>query len=75
MLVNLVPQDHTCGVHEIDSYMYQTVGHEVVSEIATCMQLPLRRGLVRRNNAHDQSLHYSDTPNDDDEVEDLYRVL
>ena len=32
---------------EMDSYMYQTVGHEAISLLAEAMQLPLYRGIVQ----------------------------
>lgn len=63
------------GVHEVDSYMYQTVGHEVVSHIAACLGLPLRQATVGKNAAEDQSLHYNAAHSDGDEVEALYRLL
>jgi diphthamide synthase (EF-2-diphthine--ammonia ligase) len=33
--------------HELDSYMYQTVGHTAISLYAEAMGLPLFRGLVK----------------------------
>lgn len=61
--------------HDIDSYMYQTVGFEAVEDIAACLGLPLRRGAVQRGAAVDQSLLYHENPSADDEVESLYRLL
>ncbi|KAG5502758.1 hypothetical protein JKF63_04525 [Porcisia hertigi] len=61
--------------HEIDSYMYQTVGFEAVEGIATCLGLPLRRGYVKRGGAKDQSLLYSEKPPEGDEVESLYALI
>lgn len=61
--------------HEIDSYMYQTVGFEAVDGIAACLKLPLRRACVRRGRAKDQSLLYSEHPPEEDEVESLFRLL
>lgn len=62
-------------VNEVDSYMFQTVGHEVVAQIAQCMELPLRRTFVYRGQSKDQSLSYSGRPPADDEVEQLFRLL
>ena len=40
-LGNLFPEDD--ATQELDSYMYQTVGHQMVAAIATCAGLPLFR--------------------------------
>lgn len=63
------------GDHELDSYMYQTVGHEAVEDLVSCLGIPLRRATVERHRALDQSLHYTENFSEDDEVEDLYRLL
>lgn len=62
-------------VHEIDSYMFQTVGHETVDSIAACLELPLRRAAVCGGQSKNQTLMYSEQPPEDDEVEDLCRLL
>lgn len=36
------------SVLELDSYMYQTVGHEAIQLYAEAMELPLFRGLIKR---------------------------
>lgn len=85
VVVNIVPalpggagttasEAATAG-HDIDSYMYQTVGFEAVDAIAACLQVPLRRACVKRGRAKDQSLLYSETPPDEDEVESLFQLL
>ncbi|KAG5476893.1 hypothetical protein LSCM1_05225 [Leishmania martiniquensis] len=61
--------------HDIDSYMYQTVGFEAVEAMAACLGLPLRRGCVRPGRAKDMSLLYSDQPPEEDEVESLYALI
>lgn len=68
-------QEALVDAHEVDSYMFQTVGHEVVEQIAHCLQLPLRRGEVARGAAKDQTLLYTAHPDEQDEVEGLYRLL
>lgn len=40
-LANLLPTD--ADVDELDSYMYQTVGHQLVEAYAACTGLPLYR--------------------------------
>lgn len=40
-LGNLFPKDD--ATQELDSYMYQTVGHQMVAAISTCAGLPLFR--------------------------------
>lgn len=49
-LANLLPQqtdEDNAAVDELDSYMYQTVGHQAVAAYAECMQLPLYRRRIR----------------------------
>ncbi|CCW70855.1 unnamed protein product [Phytomonas sp. Hart1] len=72
VIANMEPGEE---VDEVDSYMYQTVGHEVIEDLARCLELPLRRSTVVRNQAKDQSLLYTHAPPEDDEVEVLYRLL
>ncbi|KEG12586.1 putative ATP-binding protein [Trypanosoma grayi] len=77
VVANIAP---TCSagpehVHEIDSYSFQTVGHEVVQSIGACMQLPLRRAYIRAGQSKVQELHYTRERDDEDEIECLYRLL
>ena len=51
-------------VLESDSFMYQTVGHDVVPALATCLGVPLIVGLVRGSPLH-QGLAYMPTPGDE----------
>lgn len=57
---------------EMDSYMYQTVGHQGIDLYAEAMGLPLYREAIT-GNAVNQGKSYH--PTDNDEVEDLYRLL
>ncbi|KAL0024275.1 hypothetical protein WJX79_002109 [Trebouxia sp. C0005] len=60
------------GTDELDSYMYQTVGHQVVAAYAACASLPLfRRRLI--GSTKQQALVYDTT--EGDEVEDLLALL
>lgn len=56
----------------MDSYMYQTVGHQGIDFYAEAMDLPLYREVIK-GEPLDQSKNYKPTEND--EVEDLYRLL
>ena len=58
--------------HELDSYMYQTVGHSAIELYAAAMDLPLFRGSISRK-SQNLSNDYSPTP--EDEVEDLFDLL
>ncbi|KAF8107716.1 hypothetical protein N665_0118s0080 [Sinapis alba] len=69
-LANLLPVDDS--VDELDSYMYQTVGHQIIVSYAECMNVPLFRRRIRGSSRH-QKLSYQMTP--DDEVEDLFVLL
>ena len=44
-LANLHPKDKT--KNELDSYMYQTVGHQAIEYYAEAMGLPLFRGEIK----------------------------
>lgn len=69
-VANLLPADDS--VDEIDSYMYQTVGHQIVVSYAECMGVPLFRRRIQGSSRH-QNLSYRVTPGD--EVEDMYILL
>ncbi|KAG5438941.1 hypothetical protein PCANB_002271 [Pneumocystis canis] len=63
---------HCIANEEIDSYMYQTVGHDVIQLYEEIMNIPLYQEYIMGTSI-DQSLTYHETPND--ETEDLYRLL
>ncbi|XP_046872195.1 diphthine--ammonia ligase isoform X2 [Hypomesus transpacificus] len=63
---------HPANTDELDSYMYQTVGHQAIDLYAEAMELPLYRRTIQGaslNTARD----YRET--EGDEVEDLYHLL
>ena len=62
----------TITADELDSFMYQTVGHNAVDLYAQAMDLPLYRGLIHGSSVA-QGKVYTET--DQDEVEDLYKLL
>ncbi|XP_013406598.1 diphthine--ammonia ligase [Lingula anatina] len=67
-LANLKPKDKD----ELDSYMYQTVGHHAIDLYANAMGLPLYRRTIEGRSIV-QGKDY--LPHDADEVEDLYLLL
>lgn len=67
-LANLRPA-HT---DELDSYMYQTVGHQAIELYAEAMDLPVYRRTIQGSSV-DTGRDYSLTPGD--EVEDLFELL
>ncbi|XP_055641894.1 uncharacterized protein LOC129778808 isoform X2 [Toxorhynchites rutilus septentrionalis] len=67
-LANLHPQDKD----ELDSYMYQTVGHQGIEKLAQAMELPLYRKITIGNSINKKKNY---EPTEDDEVEDLYELL
>ncbi|XP_070776980.1 diphthine--ammonia ligase isoform X2 [Enoplosus armatus] len=67
-LANLRP----ANTDELDSYMYQTVGHQAIELYAEAMDLPLYRRTIQGSSL-DTSRNYSET--EGDEVEDLYELL
>lgn len=69
-LANLHPAESLSD--ELDSYMYQTVGHGVIPMYARATGLPLYREVISGSNVQ-TALHYSAVSGD--ETEDLYRLL
>jgi len=68
-LANLKP---VSSVDEADSYMYQTVGHEVIEAYSECLGVPLVR-LETKAKLANSDMAYEPTAGD--EVEDLYQLL
>ncbi|UJR26709.1 hypothetical protein I4U23_008025 [Adineta vaga] len=69
-LANLHPKK---DIDELDSYMYQSVGHEIIDLLAKAMELPLYRAEIK-GDAQTINKEY-DQPVNGDEVEDLYELL
>ncbi|XP_029317182.1 LOW QUALITY PROTEIN: diphthine--ammonia ligase [Cottoperca gobio] len=67
-LANLRP----ANTDELDSYMYQTVGHQAIQLYSEAMDLPLYRRTIQGSSL-DISRNYNVT--EGDEVEDLYELL
>ncbi|GIX60811.1 diphthine--ammonia ligase, putative [Babesia caballi] len=72
MLGHLSPKNGD-DVHELDSFMYQTIGHNIVPAIAECMEIPLIERTIAGSPVVTEALEY--VPRDEDEVEDLYRLV
>ncbi|KAI9591545.1 hypothetical protein BDF19DRAFT_257385 [Syncephalis fuscata] len=70
-LANLYPPKDS-GKDELDSFVYQTVGHDAIHWYAECMDLPLIRREIH-GTPERQTLDYDVTIND--ETEDLYALL
>ncbi len=68
-LANLYPRS---GEEELDSYMYQSVGHDAINAISECLELPLYRKEIKGKPVN---LNYEYESTSDDEVEDLYELL
>ncbi|KAM4012980.1 diphthine--ammonia ligase [Anomaloglossus baeobatrachus] len=69
-LANLRPPDS--AVDELDSYMYQTVGYQALDLYAEAMALPLYRATLSGSSLNTGRGY---TPQEGDEVEDLYHLL
>jgi diphthine-ammonia ligase len=69
-LANLHP--HEGAPHELDSFCFQTVGHQAMELYPACTGLPLYR-LRFGGHSLQQGLQY--VPQEGDEVEDLHRLL
>ncbi|KAI7907376.1 uncharacterized protein BX663DRAFT_495703 [Cokeromyces recurvatus] len=70
-LANLKPPSQS-GKDELDSFMYQTVGHDAIHLYSECMDLPLYRREIIGGSVL-QGSDYVFTAND--ETEDLYMLL
>ncbi|XP_054944310.1 diphthine--ammonia ligase isoform X3 [Physeter macrocephalus] len=71
-LANLRPPENQVGSDELDSYMYQTVGHHAIDLYAEAMALPLYRRTIRGKSMDTGRVY---TRCEGDEVEDLYELL
>lgn len=69
-IANLYPQDESDD--EIDSFMFQTVGHDIIDYYSQCLEVPLFRQKIIGKSSN-QNLEYEYTK--DDEIEDLYKLL
>lgn len=75
MLVAVANLEPPADQEELDSYMYQSVGHRAVPYIAEALSVPLMREKIT-GTAIKTSLHYDDKEyNPMDEVEDLTKLL
>ncbi|KAI8825669.1 ATP-binding protein [Fimicolochytrium jonesii] len=70
-LANLKPAVSS-GKDELDSYMYQTVGHDAIDMYSGCMDLPMFRREIQGQSISRGSDY---RPTVEDEVEDLYELL
>ncbi|XP_074598331.1 diphthine--ammonia ligase [Brevipalpus obovatus] len=71
-LLNLYPPIDSDG-DELDSYMYQTVGHQALESYSKAMDLPLfRHPITGKPLVQEMNYEHSE---ENDEVEDLYRAL
>lgn len=70
-LANLYPKE--TQDHEIDSFMFQTVGHTIIEKYLECLDVPLYRHTISKGGSVNQDLEYAATQND--EVEDLYDLM
>ncbi|KGG53075.1 ATP-binding domain-containing protein 4 [Mitosporidium daphniae] len=75
VLVAVANLEPPADQEELDSYMYQSVGHRAVPYIAEALSVPLMREKIT-GTAIKTSLHYDDKEyNPMDEVEDLTKLL
>ncbi|XP_065609939.1 diphthine--ammonia ligase isoform X4 [Cyrtonyx montezumae] len=71
-LANLRPAESTGQTDELDSYMFQTVGHHAIDLYADAMDLPLYRCVIKGTSISTGRVY---TICQEDEVEDLYHLL
>lgn len=68
---NLHPYDE--NEQELDSFMFQTVGHDLVSWYEKCTGIPLYKQSIRKEGSKNVDLNYSKTKGD--EIEDMFTLL
>ncbi|NXU59362.1 DPH6 ligase, partial [Turnix velox] len=71
-LANLRPAGNKGQTDELDSYMYQTVGHQAIDLYADALDLPLYRGFIKGSSVNTGKVY---TVCQEDEVEDLYHLM
>lgn len=71
----LLEDHHLINAEEVDSFMFQTVGHSVIPSIAECCELPLRRKSIQYGQSRVQALDYTLKPDPEDEVEVMFQLL
>ena len=69
-LANLYPVDSD----ELDSYMYQSVGHEIIELMGAALDKPLYRRPIKGKPTN-LELEYGSSINQEDEVEDMFELL
>ena len=67
-LANLYPEE----TDELDSYMYQSVGHDLIEAYAQCLGLPLFRRPIKGT---PKNLGSEYAPEKGDEVEDMFDLV
>lgn len=70
-LGNLYPKES--DKQELDSFMFQTVGHDLIDHYSECIGVPLFRRHILSNSSKNVELNYSATQ--DDEIEELFQLL
>ncbi|CCD26021.2 diphthine--ammonia ligase NDAI_0G02460 [Naumovozyma dairenensis CBS 421] len=70
-LANLHPTD--VQEQELDSFMFQTVGHDIIPLYSKCLGVPLLRTTIDKSSSKNVDLNY--LPTKFDEIEKLYELL
>eukprot|EP01133_Synstelium_polycarpum_P010873 gene10873-12669_t len=71
-LAHLLPPPAQGDYEEMDSYMYQTVGHNVIEAVAAAIDLPLIQHEINGKPRQQEEIYHVTA---DDEVEDLFQLL
>lgn len=72
-LGNLLPLED--DRQELDSYMYQTVGHGLIEAYSKCTGLPLFRRKIRGSSVNQKLIYEEENASSGDEVEDLMALV
>jgi diphthine-ammonia ligase len=74
-LANLHPGQSTNGNEDIDSYMYQTVGHSIIPLYEEALGIPLYRQEITGKAVNSNRDYEQSTKQEQDETEDLVPLL
>jgi diphthine-ammonia ligase len=69
-LGNLYPEELE---NEVDSFMFQSVGHQIISLYSEAIGAPLYRQPIKKGSSINRNSEYTITP--DDEVENLVKLI
>lgn len=59
-------------IAETDSYMFQTIGYNLIQGIGECLEVPVYQSILSGKSVNVE-MNY--TPTENDEIEDMYKLM